>query len=89
MASALDQAFIMSVNAAEAARQASRASALATYTAAGFTPAARTTYVTAYVTADNVYGTAVATARIAGATNLAGNVCDFVPYGGFIASVSS
>jgi hypothetical protein len=89
MATAADQTFIMACITAETTRQNSRATAYATYQAAGFTPAARATYVTAYVTADNVYGTAVANARVAGATNLAGNVCDFQPYGGYIASVSS
>jgi hypothetical protein len=89
MAGALDQAFIMSVNAAEGVRQGARAAALATYTAAGFTPAARATYITAYVAADLAYGTAVANARTTGSTNLTGTVCDFAPYGGFIGSVST
>lgn len=59
MASALDQAFIVAVTAAEQTRQNAKATALATYTAAGFTPGARATYATALVAADVAYITAV------------------------------
>ncbi len=59
MASAAESTFIAAVNAAENTRQNAKGTALATYVAAGFTPAARTTYVAALVAADVAYITAV------------------------------
>jgi hypothetical protein len=59
MASAPEQTFIAAVNAAENTRQGAKATALAIYVAAGFTPAARTAYVAALVAADVAYITAV------------------------------
>ena len=88
MATALDQAFIMAVNAAESVRQGSKASALATYVAAGFTPAARTTYAAALVTADTAYinppfNTAAGTAGVTLNSGYSGLI------GGYIGTVST
>jgi hypothetical protein len=79
MATSTDQTFIMAAITAESVRQGARATALATYTAAGFTPAARTTYVTAYIAADTAYTTAVNSAR--STANLSADVAGFQPLG--------
>jgi hypothetical protein len=87
MATAADQTFIMAVLAAENVRQAAKASAFATYTAAGFTPAAFTTYKAALTAADVAYTTAVNNAR--STANLGVDVASFGPLGGFIGTVST
>lgn len=88
MASAADQTFISAVISAETARQFAKGSAYATYQAAGFTPAARTTYVAAALAADVAYSTAVNSARNTAGIG-GGTVGDFQPLGGLIGTVST
>lgn len=59
MALLTERTFIVAVQVAEGVRQAAKAAALATFTAAGFTPAAQATYATALAAADVAYITAV------------------------------
>lgn len=59
MASLVERTFIVAVQVAEGVRQVAKATALATYTAAGFTPGAQATYATALAAADVAYITAV------------------------------
>jgi hypothetical protein len=62
MASAAEIVFLTTVRTAEGARQVAVQAAYATYLAAGFTPAAMTTYAQAIQTAQDTYTAAVATA---------------------------
>jgi hypothetical protein len=59
MASLVERTFITAVQVAESTRQVAKASAASTYSAAGFTPAALTTYIAALLAADVAYSTAV------------------------------
>jgi hypothetical protein len=68
-------------------RQGAKAAAFATYQAAGFTPAARPTYVTAYIAADVAFTTAVNSAR--SPANPGVDVASFGPLGGFIGTVAT
>jgi hypothetical protein len=86
MALAADYVFNQAVIAANGVRQASIASAYATFVAAGFTPAAYATYNSAVAAADVAYFTAVNTAR-----NTQGNTIQQAgntgPVGGNIANL--
>jgi hypothetical protein len=62
MASAAEYSYIQTVAKAEGVRQGSVAAAYATFSAAGFTPAAFTTYNSAVATARQAYITAVQSA---------------------------
>jgi hypothetical protein len=85
MATALEQAWIMAVGAAAGVRQAAYQAATATYVAAGFTPAARATLITAMVAADVAFDVACNTASTtAGITPF---VAEGQPWGGFTSTV--
>jgi hypothetical protein len=62
MATALEQAFIAATAAALQVRQTTKDAALKTYQTAGFTPAARATFITASVAADVAYAVSLNTA---------------------------
>lgn len=59
MALLAERNFIVAVQSAEGVRQSAKAAALATFSAAGYTNAANTTYATALAAADVAYITAV------------------------------
>ena len=85
MATAAEQVFIMSVNAAENVRQAAKASAFTTY---GFVAANLAAYRTALVAADVAYITSVNTAMSTSALTL-GNNGHLGPIGGYIGTIAS
>ena len=70
MAITAEAVFRESVALAEGTRQQTKAAAWVTYTAAGMTPGAMATYVTAANAADDAYQTAVTAARLTAALPL-------------------
>jgi hypothetical protein len=62
MSTAAEATYWAAVNAANGVKQVAYAAAFATYQAAGFTPGARSTYITALVAADVAFFASVNTA---------------------------
>ena len=86
MATALEQTFLVACIVAEGARQSSKAAALATFAAAGFSSAAVPAFRTAILNADQTYENAVVAAS---AGNISPQPCLYQPFGGTNAFVQN
>lgn len=80
MATAAEQAYLVAVQVAEGTRQASVASALATYQASGFAPASLAAFRTALFAAEIAYRTAVLSS--ATTNNVDPSPAEQQPFGG-------
>jgi hypothetical protein len=86
MASAAEFTFIQATIKAEGVRQSAKASAFATFAAAGFTPGAFATYQTAVASADSTYLSSVQSAGVTLGETI-GTLGTFQPVNGNIANL--
>jgi hypothetical protein len=86
MASAAEYTFIQATAKAEGVRQAAKAAALATFSAAGFAGSALATYTSALASADSAYLSAVQSAGVTLGETI-GTLGTFQPVNGNIANL--